>query len=125
MSKLLFTGIDIVDISRFNDFHLQKQTFLNLCFTDAEQKYCLAKQNPAQHFAARFAGKEAVIKALSGLGLYLERNKIEILNNENERPYLVFHTDNADIINLKTDISLSHSDTSAIAFAILYHGENQ
>lgn len=113
-------GIDLVDIGRFTLSSTTTQTFLTLCFTPAEQQYCLSKSNPAQHFAARFAGKEAVIKALSGMALYLERNKIEILNQENGRPYLILHTDNKKILQLKSDISLSHSDTSAIAFVILY-----
>ena len=116
----IYTGVDIESIIRFISPNLLRQTFLNLCFTPAEQQYCLSKSNPAQHFAARFAGKEAVIKALSGMGFYLERNKIEILNQENGRPYLVLHTDNEKILQLKSDISLSHSDTSAIAFVILY-----
>ena len=116
----IYTGVDIESIIRFISPNLLRQTFLNLCFTLAEQQYCLSKSNPAQHFAARFAGKEAVIKALSGMGFYLERNKIEILNQENGRPYLALHTDNEKILQLKSDISLSHSDTSAIAFVILY-----
>lgn len=116
----IFTGVDIVTISRFDKKQLQNKSFLNLCFTESEQQYCLSKQNPAQHFAARFAAKEAVIKALSGLNLYLERNKIEIRNKENGRPYIIMHTDNIDFLNLKSDISLSHSETSAIAFIILY-----
>jgi len=119
----IFSGVDIVTISRFNDPSLQKGTFLNLCFTPSEQTYCLSKANPAQHFAARFAAKEAVIKALSGLDLYLERNKIEVCLKENGRPYLRFHTDNQNILCLKTDISLSHSETSAIAFVIMYTNE--
>ena len=116
----IFTGVDIESIVRFTSPDFLRQTFLNLCFTPAEQHYCLSKYNPAQHFAARFAGKEAVIKALSGMNLYLERNKIEILNQGNGRPYLVLHTDNVKILQLKSDISLSHSDTSSIAFVILY-----
>ena len=120
LSTHMFVGVDVAKIQRFQKLSLSKKSFLNLCFTPAEQQYCLSKSNPAQHFAARFAGKEAVIKALSGMNLYLERNKIEILNQENGRPYLTFHTDNERILQLKSDISLSHSDTSAIAFVILY-----
>ena len=115
----IFTGVDIESILKFTPNKIKTERFLNLCFTPAEQQYCLSKSNPAQHFAARFAGKEAVIKALSGMDLYLERNKIEILNQGNGRPYLVLHTDNVKILQLKSDISLSHSDTSAIAFVIL------
>lgn len=115
-----YIGIDLVDIGRFRLSSTTTQTFFDLCFTPSEQHYCLSKSNPAQHFAARFAGKEAVIKALSGMNLYLERNKIEILNQENGRPYLTLHTNNEKILQLKSDISLSHSDTSAIAFVIFY-----
>lgn len=120
MDSLFFTGVDIVDISRFDSDQLKKQSFLNLCFTYDEQRYCLSKPNPAQHFAVRFAAKEAVIKALSGMDLFLEPNKIEVLNKENGRPYLIFYTDNEKILSFKSDISLSHSETSAIAFVILY-----
>ena len=116
----MYVGTDIVSIVRVNKILNNSNRFCGLCFTSAEQHYCLSKSNPAQHFAARFAGKEAVIKALSGMNLYLERNKIEILNHESGRPYLVFHTENPEILKLKSDISLSHSDTSAIAFVILY-----
>jgi len=120
---IIKTGVDIVAISRFDAQLLSKQAFLNLCFTPMEQQYCLSKANPAQHFAARFAAKEAVIKAFSGLDLYLERNKIEICNKEDGRPYLRFYTDNENILRLKTDISLSHSETSSIAFVIIYTNE--
>lgn len=116
----IFVGTDIESIVRFSQPIARRESFCTLCFTHAEQQYCLSKSNPAQHFAVRFAGKEAVIKALSGMNLYLERNKIEILNQENGRPYITFHTDNEKILQLKSDISLSHSDTSAIAFVILF-----
>ncbi len=112
-------GIDIITISRFNTNTSSTPSFITRYFTPAEQTYCLSKPNPAQHFAVRFAAKEAVIKALSGLDLYLERNKIEVCLKENGRPYLRFHTDNQNILCLKTDISLSHSETSAIAFTII------
>ena len=120
MCASIFTGVDIVTISRFRTPTTQKQSFLNLCFTPHEQVYCFSKADPAPHFAARFAAKEAVIKALSGLDLYLERNKIEVFNNEIGRPHLILHTDNNKILSLKSDLSISHSETSAIAFVILY-----
>lgn len=113
------TGVDIVEISRFSIQLLSNQTFLNLCFTPLEQTYCLSKANPAQHFAARFAAKEAVIKALSGFSLYLEHKKIEIGNNTDGRPYVIFLTDDPLFNTVTVDISLSHSDASAIAFVII------
>ena len=54
-------GVDCVDISRFEDL---KAHFIKKVYTRKEIKYCRSKMAPAQHFAGRFAGKEAVIKAM-------------------------------------------------------------
>ena len=61
-----------------------------------------------------------MIKALSGFGLSLEYNNIEITNDETGRPMVTYLTRNPEFQNLQTDISLSHSDSSAVAFAIVY-----
>ena len=58
-------GIDIVDLDRFQrmlDRHGKR--FLAKTFSEEEIAYCQSRKNPAQHFAARFAAKEAVFKAL-------------------------------------------------------------
>ncbi len=112
-------GADIVSIVRFNEKCLSNPSFLNRCFTLKEREYCCSKSYPPQHFAVRFAGKEAVIKALSGFGLSLEYNKIEITNEEGGRPKVTYLTEKSEYQNLITDISLSHSETSAIAFVII------
>ena len=114
-------GVDIETISRFNESKITSRTFLNLCFTPLEQQYCLSKAKPAQHFAARFAAKEAATKALSGLNQSLEYYKMEITNNSSGRPSLTFLTDNPILKNLIIEVSLSHSDTLAIAIVILYN----
>ena len=58
-------GIDIIEIERI-DALIQKegQRFLDRLFSQEEQEYCQRKSKPAPHYAARFAAKEAVIKAL-------------------------------------------------------------
>jgi holo-[acyl-carrier protein] synthase len=61
-------GVDMIEIGRIRDALERYGGFRDRCFTEAEQAYCDARQNPAQHYAARFAGKEAVGKAL-GLGV--------------------------------------------------------
>lgn len=116
----IYTGADIIDISRFTDDILHSRRFLDRCFTRKEQDYCFANHKSAQHFAARFAGKEAVTKAIAGLAKTLPYGSIEILNRPDGRPYVILHTDDADLLQLTIDISLSHAETAAIAFAVAY-----
>ena len=61
-------GVDMIEIGRIREALERYSGFRDRCFTSAEQAYCDARKNPAQHYAARFAGKEAVGKAL-GLGV--------------------------------------------------------
>jgi holo-[acyl-carrier protein] synthase len=61
------TGVDLIEIARIRRA-LERPGFRERCFTEAERAYCDSRPNPAQHYAARFAGKEAVGKAL-GFGV--------------------------------------------------------
>lgn len=61
-------GLDVIEIERIGQALERYPTFRDRCFTAAEQEYCDSRANPAQHYAARFAGKEAVGKAL-GFGV--------------------------------------------------------
>ena len=84
---ILGTGIDIVKNSRIKNL-IEKygERFLNKVYTEAEISYCQQKINSAPSFAARFAAKEAVLKAL---GTGMRKNSwqdIEILNNELGKP---------------------------------------
>ena len=60
-------GVDLIEIERVRRA-LDRPRFRERCFTAAERAYCDSRPNPAQHYAARFAGKEAVGKAL-GFGV--------------------------------------------------------
>ena len=60
-------GVDLIEIDRVRRA-LERPRFRERCFTEAERAYCDSRPNPAQHYAARFAGKEAVGKAL-GFGV--------------------------------------------------------
>ena len=60
-------GVDVIEIARVRRA-LERPRFRERCFTAAERAYCDSRPNPAQHYAARFAGKEAVGKAL-GFGI--------------------------------------------------------
>jgi len=61
-------GVDLIEIERIRRALDRYPSFRERCFTDAEQAYCESRPNPAQHYAARFAGKEAVGKAI-GFGV--------------------------------------------------------
>ncbi|MFN2470214.1 MAG: holo-ACP synthase [Gaiellaceae bacterium] len=60
-------GVDLIEIARIRRA-LERPGFRERCFTEEERRYCDSRPNPAQHYAARFAGKEAVGKAL-GFGV--------------------------------------------------------
>jgi holo-[acyl-carrier protein] synthase len=70
-------GIDLIEISRVARALERHPRFVERVFTPIEREYCLSRANPAQHFAARFAGKEAVGKAL-GFGVPFTWREIEI-----------------------------------------------
>jgi len=68
--------MDLIEIDRVARA-LARPGFRERCFTEAERAYCDSRANPAQHYAARFAGKEAVGKAL-GCGVNFTWREIEI-----------------------------------------------
>src|SRR5438477_3853754 len=70
-------GLDLIEIDRVARALERHARFVERVFTSAERDYCLSRANPPQHFAARFAGKEAVGKAL-GFGVPFTWREIEI-----------------------------------------------
>lgn len=112
-------GVDIEDISRFKDKTEKNSVkFLKKIYTKKELDYCFKNKNSAQHLAARFCAKEAVIKAASKLfENKLKYSQIEILNDSKGCPYVnILNIENK---NLKIELSLSHEKEKAIAFVII------
>jgi holo-[acyl-carrier protein] synthase len=70
-------GVDLIEIERIRRALDRHPGFRERCFTEAERAYCESRANPAQHYAGRFAGKEAVGKAL-GSGVHFTWREIEI-----------------------------------------------
>ena len=118
LSNNLGVGVDIESINRFEEVKLVKdEIFLNKIYTEEEIDYCFSKKNPAQHLAARFAGKEAVVKALNCLEYrFSDFKKIEISNNQDGVP--IVRINQPDFKNMSIIISLSHCEDKAIAFAV-------
>ena len=115
-------GTDIIEVSRIKE-SIEKlgEKFLNKIYTKKEIEYCLSKNNMKyQHFAARFAAKEAIFKAISSLiknKYEITWTDVEVLNDENGRPYVHFLN---NIYNIEQiDISISHLKEYAIATCIV------
>ena len=115
------TGTDIIEVERIKD-SIEKlgDKFLNRVFTENEIAYCESKKaNKYEHYAARFAAKEAIFKAISPLldnKFSIDWTDIEILNDNQGRPYVLSAKDNLNNINI--DISLSHIKEYALATAV-------
>lgn len=114
----LEVGIDCVDIARFDKKALSNRNLLERIFTKDEIQYCNRKPKPPQHFAARFAGKEAIVKALYHYDIKIPANQIEILNNREGIPFVRILNERYKGFEIK--ISLSHSSEIAMAVAIVY-----
>lgn len=86
------TGIDIIEVERIKDRISKIQGLKEKIFTGKEITYCESKKNKAQHYAARFAAKEAFFKAIgTGWRDGLEFIEIEILNDALGKPEVFLH----------------------------------
>ena len=119
-------GTDIIEISRVKDaIENIGNKFIEEIYTEKEIEYCESKKNAKyQHYAARFAGKEAIYKAISNIlenKFAISWKDVQILNDINGRPYI-------DILNEKIknqitqiDISISHCKEYAVSTVIIHY----
>src|SRR5262245_22463303 len=111
-------GLDIVEIERIEKLARRNARFLPRVFTEQEIRYCSSKKNRWQHFAARFAAKEAVWKALGQEGVALK--DISVRRDAAGKPGVLLRGRVAKNIEL----SLSHSDHYAVAVALSRPGRH-
>ena len=121
-------GVDIIEISRVKEsIESLGERFINRVFTEKEIEYCESKKmQKYQHYAARFAAKEAVFKAISKIlnGKYdITWKDIEVLNDENGRPYIKLSEQFANKIE-DIDISISHCKEYAVANVVIIERED-
>jgi len=126
---VLGLGIDIIEIARIKkSIEKYGERFLNKVFTKEEIKYCNNKFNKYQHYAARFAAKEAVYKALtSGWKEGLRWKDIEIQNDPTGMP-LVNPTGRLQSFlsdNTQLRISISHSENYVTSVAIIFKNNSE
>ena len=112
-------GVDLIEIARIAQA-LERDGFRERVFTDAERAYCDSKPNPPQHYAGRFAAKEAVGKAL-GSGVYFTWKEIEIVGRPKPGVQLSGRTAAwAERIGAgRIELSMTHSRELAQAVALV------
>jgi len=117
-------GIDLIEIDRVAAALVRHGgRFAQRCFTAGERAYCDSKANPAQHYAGRFAAKEAVGKAL-GTGVPFTWHEIEIAGPGKPRVVLRGATARraAELSAGPVELSITHSRTLAAAVAAVSLG---
>ncbi|HHV64685.1 MAG TPA: holo-ACP synthase [Peptococcaceae bacterium] len=120
----MYPGVDIIEIARFTEACNRHPRLINRLFTPRELEGLGKSNNRFPTLAARFAGKEAVLKAL-GTGLRgLSWHDIEIIADEQGEPLVYLSAKAWNIAKNRggqsVKLSLSHSRENAIAVAILY-----
>jgi holo-[acyl-carrier protein] synthase len=112
-------GVDLIEIERIERALARYPSFRARCFTESERAYCDSRPNPPQHYAARFAGKEAVGKAL-GSGVRFTWREIEIAGRPKPRVQLSGRTKEwAERLGAgRIELSMTHSRELATAVCV-------
>ena len=118
-------GIDIIEVARIREVLLRTPRFVERVFTQAERDYCDSRGAvSAQHYAARFAAKEAALKALqTGWRGGISWQDVEVSARESGAPYLIFTGQVLEVFEkfgaTATHLSMSHTSQHAIAQVVL------
>ena len=120
----VYCGTDIIEVERIKKAIISTPKFKDKIFTASEISYAETKSDVIkyQHYAGRFAAKEAVYKSISAVFPHIALNEIEIINDENclNRPRVIIHNENFSSLaqNIQIDVSISHIKEVAIANAV-------
>ena len=121
--QIIGIGTDIVECLRIAEMiERHHQLFLARVFTEHEIGYCRARRKSTEHFAARWAAKEAVLKCMgTGMSKGLSWTEIEVRNDPAGRPRVIVHGATRELARGKRIseflISLSHCRQYAVAYA--------
>lgn len=114
-------GVDLIEIARVRRTLERYPSFRERCFTEEERRYCDSRPNPAQHYAARFAGKEAVGKAIGfGVARAFAWRDVEIAGRPKPDVRLSGRVRAwADRVGAgRLDLSMTHSRDLAVAVCV-------
>jgi holo-[acyl-carrier protein] synthase len=112
-------GLDLIEIDRIERALERRPELAERVFTAGEREFAAAKARPAVHLAARFAAKEAALKALGLGGLRL--HEVEVLGGGDEAPRLRLHGSAAAAAaerRVELEVSLTHSRELAAAVVV-------
>jgi holo-[acyl-carrier protein] synthase len=118
-------GTDLIEIERVRRALARYERFRERCFTEAERAYCDSRPNPAESYAGRFAGKEAVGKALGfGVARAFAWKEIEIAGRPKPAVRLSgrLAARAAEVGAVTVDLSMTHSRELAQAVAVVSDG---
>lgn len=120
----ILTGTDIIEISRIKEsIENIGEAFKNKIYTQKEIEYCENRKNAKyQHYAGRFAAKEAIFKAISDLlddKFEISWKDVQVLNDKNGKPKVEIFNDRLQKQIENIDISISHCKEYAIANVIV------
>jgi holo-[acyl-carrier protein] synthase len=115
-------GIDAVELDRMRRALERTPALIERCFTEAEQCYARRRKDPTERFAARFAAKEAVMKAM-GVGLWkFPFRDVEVVKAPSGAPAVLLHGRAAELAAslgvTAWHLSLTHTEHTATAVAI-------
>jgi holo-[acyl-carrier protein] synthase len=122
---IISTGIDIIEVARIREALNRTDRFVDRVFTPAEREYCDSRGDAAaRHYAARFAAKEAMLKALgTGWSGGIAWQDVEVAAHESGAPYLILsgavQTVFDSLTGKRTHLSMSHTADHAIAQVII------
>ena len=125
---IISIGIDIIEVSRVRETIARTPRFAERVFTAAERAYCESRGAvAAQHYAARFAAKEAALKALqTGWRGGISWQDVEIASRDSGAPYLILHGPVRELFEKSgasaAHLSMSHTSEHAIAQVVLERG---
>lgn len=119
----LRVGVDVVGVERLQRLLGEHTDRHEELFTAAELEYCRGKRRCYEHLAARFAAKEAVLKAFgTGISQRMRFNEVEVLNERSGRPRVRLRGSVASFAERhglsQLDVSLSHIEGMALAHAV-------
>jgi holo-[acyl-carrier protein] synthase len=122
---IISIGIDIIEVARIREVLLRTPRFRERVFTTAERAYCDSRGAVAsQHYAARFAAKEATLKALqTGWRGGISWQDVEIASRDSGAPYLILHGLVKELFTSSgattAHLSMSHTSEHAVAEVVL------
>ena len=125
LSVIISIGVDIIEVRRVHETIERTPRFAERVFTEAERAYCESRGAvAAQHYAARFAAKEAALKALqTGWSGGISWQDIEVAAKESGAPVILFHGRARELYDqsgaTRAHLSIAHTTEHAIAEVVL------